>query len=156
MPGRGDCSLASFPAGAEHKGIRMNRKRRLYTAAMIVVLSLSTSIGQGRRSYEVETQVYSVPGYQSDASRAITAYERLMERHMDLTERTLNAIAVDMQAIAARLEAVDAGMTQLDLRLARIERHLGIVPPSVSSGLDPNAPPASVAPGDSPSAGRPL
>ena len=56
----------------------MNRNMRLYIIAVaiilcIVVLCLSTSIGQDRKKYEVEAQVYSIPPYQSDAARAIAA-----------------------------------------------------------------------------------
>ncbi|OHB65475.1 MAG: hypothetical protein A2Y77_18535 [Planctomycetes bacterium RBG_13_62_9] len=128
----------------------MNRNMRLYIIAVaiilcIVVLCLSTSIGQDRKKYEVEAQVYSIPPYQSDAARAIAAYERLMERHMDQTERTLAGLAADVKTLTTRLDAIDAGLTKLDTRLARIEKHLGIVPVVPSAPApDPNAPPVPV------------
>ncbi len=76
-----------------------------------------------------------MPAAQSDAARAINAYERLMERHMDMTERTFIGYAADVKALAAKFDAVDAKLTaldaklaQMDQRLARIEKHLGIAP----------------------------
>jgi septal ring factor EnvC (AmiA/AmiB activator) len=118
-------------------------------AVCLIVLCLSTSTGRDRRGYEVETQVYGVPTAQSDAARAIDAYERLMERHMDLTERSLLGFAADLKALStksdavdAKLTALDAKMSQVDQRLARIEKHLGITtaPPKASAKADPNAP----------------
>lgn len=117
----------------------------------MIVLSLSTSTGRDRRTYEVDAQVYSVPPAQSDATRAINAYERLMERHMDMTERRLAGLAEDIKMLAAefdvvdaRFTALDARLTQMDQRLARIEKHLGIAPvsPPAPAKPDPNAPAA--------------
>lgn len=115
------------------------------TVALIVVVWFSTSLGQGAKRYEVEAQVYSTPEYRTDATRAIDAYERLMTRYMDVTERNLSAISTDIGAVAARLDAIDNNLSKLDQRLERIERHLGILPPPVAPGPDPNAVP-SVAP----------
>jgi septal ring factor EnvC (AmiA/AmiB activator) len=123
----------------------------------MIVLSLSASTGRDRRTYEVDAQVYSVPTAQSDAARAINAYERLMERHMDLTERNLTGLAADIAMLAAefdgvdaKLAALDARLTQVDQRLARIEKHLGVAPESQSAPAkpDPNAPATLKAPVD--------
>ncbi len=70
----------------------------------VVVLVLSTSVGQSRKNYEVETRVYTTPEYRTDAARAIDAYERLMERYMDTTQQNFAGIAADIGAVAARLE----------------------------------------------------
>lgn len=123
----------------------MSRNCRVYIviAAIVfcvVVFCLSTSVGQDRRRYEVETQVYGVPAYQSDAARAIEAYERLMERYLDLSERNLVDLAADVKVFTDKLDTIDAKLGTLDTRLARIEQHLGIAPvvPTVSA-MDPNA-----------------
>jgi hypothetical protein len=122
----------------------MSRNGKIYIviAAIvfcIVVFCLSTSVGQDRRRYEVETQVYGVPAYQSDAARAIEAYERLMERYLDLTERNLIGLAADVRVFTDKLDAIDGRLSTLDARLARIEQHLGIAPViSVDSPPDPN------------------
>jgi len=123
----------------------MNSHRRLSLALTAVVLCLailwlSTSVGQSRRSYEVEAQVYTTPEYRTDASRAIDAYERVMDRYMDASQQNLQEVLSYTQTIAARLDSIDAKLEKLDSRLARIERHLGIVPPMVTSIPEPNAP----------------
>lgn len=104
----------------------------------VVVLALSTSVGQNQRNYEVETRVYSTPEYRTDATRAIEAYERVMERYMDATQQNFAGVAADIGAVAARLESIDARLARLDTRLERIERHLGILPPPTAP--DPNTP----------------
>lgn len=127
----------------------MSRNGRVYTIIAatvfsVVVFFLSTSVGENRRRYEVETQVYGVPAYQSDAARAIEAYERLMERYLDLTERNLVGLATDVKVFTDKLDVIDSRLSTLDARLARIEQHLGIAPviaPSTTS--DPNALPRS-------------
>ena len=125
------------------------------TIALIVFVWFSTSSGQSTKRYEVEAQVYSTPEYRTDATRAIDAYERLMTRYMDVTERNLTAISTDIGAVAARLDAIDNNVSKLDQRLERIERHLGILPPSVTPVPDPNntpsAAPASTVPPAQPS-----
>ncbi len=107
----------------------------------IVALALSTSVGQGRRNYEVEAQIYTTPEYRTDAARAIDAYERMMERYMNATEQSFAGMSADLGAIAVRLEAIDLRLAKLDTRLERIERHLGILPPPPTA--EPNAPPAA-------------
>jgi hypothetical protein len=92
----------------------------------VLALWLSASVGQGRRQYEVETQVYGVPEYRSDAARAIDAYERLMDRYMDLTEHNLLSVSADVRVVVTKLDAVQAELAGLSTRLARIEKHLGI------------------------------
>ena len=122
----------------------MKSNKRFYIALATVVLImvvfwLSTSMGQTRKRYEVEAQVYSTPEYRTDAARAIEAYERVMERYMDATERNFVDISGDIGTVAAMLDSIDTKLTRLDVRLERIERHLGILPPLVAPAPDPNA-----------------
>ncbi len=127
----------------------MNANAKLYVmigvvVLCVVVLCLSTSIGEDRKTYEMETQVYSVPAHQSDASRAIDAYERLMERYTALAERSFVGPG-DVEALVNKLDAIDGRLASLDARLARIERHLGL--PSVHAAppaeIEPNSPSVS-------------
>ncbi|MBN1361135.1 MAG: hypothetical protein JW993_11100 [Sedimentisphaerales bacterium] len=117
------------------------KKSSLAVAAVVcmAVLWLSTSVGQNRRSYEIEAQVYTTPEYRTDAARAIDAYERVMQRYMDATERNFMEVIGTAGAIADRLDSIDARLAKLDQRLERIERHLGIVPPPPPIP-DPNGP----------------
>lgn len=119
-----------------------NRKLSSIVATValgMVVLWLSTSWGQGRSNYQAETRVYATPEYQTDTTRAIDAYEKLMQRYMDAAEHNFNGLSTDVKAMAAKLNTVDAKLTSLDARLARIEKHLGIAAQAAGAG-DPNAP----------------
>jgi len=124
--------------------MKSNKRLLIFLAVMcvcVLALWLSASLGQGRRQYEVETQVYGVPEYRSDAARAIDAYERLMERYMDLTERNLFSVSADVKVVVTQLDAVHAELAGLSARLARIEKHLGIQPdPATVSTDDTTAP----------------
>jgi hypothetical protein len=121
----------------------MGSNRRVWSIIVVVALCLvaawfSTSWGQGRGGYQAETHVYTTPDYQTDTTRAINAYEKLIERYMDTTERSFSALSSDIKVMAVKLDAMDAKLTALDARLARIEQHLGIV--TMASAADPNAP----------------
>jgi hypothetical protein len=103
-----------------------NMRLCLVVAALVVVavvLGLPTSLGQERRTYEI----HSVPVAQTDAARALEAYERLLARHLDLTEQNLAVVAADLRAMAAQLDTIRAQGEKLDAWLGRIEKHLGIV-----------------------------
>jgi len=97
-------------------------------AMLIVVIAvLSTAVGVGQKTYRVEPEI-TVPEYRTDAARAIDAYERLMERYMDLTEKGFNA-GGDMKAVDAKLSAIESKLTELCGRMAQIEKALGIESP---------------------------
>ena len=122
----------------------MGSNRKLWNiivtvAVCLVAVWFSTSWGQGRAGYQPETHVYTTPEYQTDTTRAISAYERLMERYMDMTERSLDAMSKDIAKMTVKLDVMDAKLASLDTRLARIEQHLGIVA-ATPAAADPNAP----------------
>jgi hypothetical protein len=103
--------------------------------ACVVVVWFSASIhgGQksyhgGQKTYEVQPQI-TLPEYRTDAARAIDAYERLMERYMDLTERNLIGIGTGFQDVVKRLDSIDGTLMKLSTRMARIEKALGIEQP---------------------------
>jgi hypothetical protein len=121
----------------------MNRTLRacMLVAAIVsglLIFSLSSSVGQGRKPYEMQTQVYGVEAGRSDTARAVDAYERLMERYMDQSEARFASLDARLACLDRTLAAVDAKLAALDSRLARIEQHLGIklAPPTP----DPNHP----------------
>ncbi|MHC4622268.1 MAG: hypothetical protein ACYS4W_00020 [Planctomycetota bacterium] len=90
----------------------------------IVLVWFSVSAGVEKR-YEIRPEI-SVPEYRTDAARAIDAYERLMERYMDLTEGNLMRIGAEVQTTVYKLDSIDRKLTRLSARLARIEKSLGI------------------------------
>jgi hypothetical protein len=125
------------------------RKSLLVIAAVFVCCTavwFSVSLYGGQKTYEVEPQI-TIPEYRTDAARAIDAYERLMERYMDLTERNLFSVGADVRDIVKRLDSIDGKLTDLSGRIARIEKALGIEQPkpaaekpSQSKALDKKAP----------------
>lgn len=98
-------------------------------ACCLIVVWLSTSIQGGQKTYELKPQI-AVPEYRTDAARAIDAYERLMDRYMDLTERNLFRVGTDIQEVVRKLDSIDAKLTQLSTRIAGIEKALGIEQPN--------------------------
>jgi len=94
----------------------------------VAVVWFSTSIQGGEKIYEVQPQI-TLPEYRTDAARAIDAYERLMERYMDLMEMNVIRIGADVQGLAKRLDSIDSKLTELSKGMARIEKALGIEDP---------------------------
>jgi hypothetical protein len=108
----------------------MRTNKNLLSAAVAVaccvfLVLLCTSIGGREKTYEIRPQI-SVPEYRTDAARAIDAYERLMERYMDLTEGNLIRIGTDVQDAVRKLDSIDGKLTRLSTRIARIEKALGL------------------------------
>ena len=106
----------------------MNKKLLAVGAVVvccITVVWFSTSIQGGSKTYELRPHI-SVPEYRTDAVRAIDAYERLMERYMDLTERNSTRIGMDLKEAIKKLYSIDDKLTQLSARIARIEKAFGI------------------------------
>ena len=108
------------------------RKSLLAGAAVFVcctvVALFSASIHGGQKTYEVQPWI-TIPEYRTDAARAIDAYERMMERHMDITEGNLTRISEDIKGVAEKLESISGKLTELSTRIAGIEKKLGIEQP---------------------------
>lgn len=96
-------------------------------ACCLAVAWFSRPIRGVEKTYEIRPHV--IPQYKTDAARAIDAYERLMDRHMNLTEKNLLRVGTDVQGIAKKLDSIDRKLTELSGRIARIEKALGIEPP---------------------------
>ena len=111
--------------------MKTNRNLLAVVAGLVccgVIVWFCTSLQGVEKSYEVQPQI-TVPEYRTDAARAIDAYERLMERYMDMTEGNLTRIGSDTQRIVEKLDAIDAKLTKLCARMARIEKALGLEQP---------------------------
>jgi len=94
----------------------------------IIVVWLSTSIQGGQTTYELRPQV-TVPEHRTDVTRIVDAYERLMERYMDLTESNMAAVCTDLRGIQTKLDSIDGRLIELSERTRRIEKALGIEEP---------------------------
>lgn len=108
----------------------MTTNKNLFAVGALVVCCItvvwfSTSIQGVPKTYEFRPQI-SIPEYRTDAVRAIDAYERLMERYMDLTERNSTKIGADLKEVIKKLNSIDNKLTKLSARIARIEKTFGI------------------------------
>jgi flagellar basal body-associated protein FliL len=106
-------------------------KLLLVLAAVVIICLVAAQLGISvpgkKKSYEVD-QWITTPEYRTDASRAIDAYERLMERYMDVVEGNLLQVGDDCRNVAIKLDSLDSRLTEISDRLTRIERALGIDP----------------------------
>jgi len=115
--------------------MRANKKLLAVTAATICCLIAvwsSTSIHGSPNTYELQPQI-AIPEHKTDIIRVVDAYERLMERYMDLTDRNSALMSADIKSIAVSLDSINTSLAELSARTARIERALGIQQP-VSPG----------------------
>ena len=76
-------------------------------------------------TYEVQPWI-SVPPYKTDTVRAIEAYERLMERYINTTERNSIRTNRDLKEMIRKLDTINDKLTKLSFRISRIEKTLGI------------------------------
>jgi hypothetical protein len=101
----------------------------LVVGALLIVsfiLILFSGLIQGEeKSYEIQPEI-TLPEYRTDTARAIDAYERVMDRFINLTEKNLTNINTDVKSIAKKLVLIDCKLTGLSTRMARIEKALGI------------------------------
>jgi hypothetical protein len=90
-----------------------------------ILIGFSSSIQGDEKSYKIKPEI-TLPEYRTDTARAIDAYERVMNRFINLTERNLTSINTDVNGIAKKLVLIDYKLTELSTRMARIEKALGI------------------------------
>ena len=93
--------------------------------ACLIGVWLAGSIQGREKCYDVKPEI-TLPEYRTDTARAIDAYERMMDRLINLTERNLTGINTDVKDIAKKLVLIDCKLTELSTRMARIEKALGI------------------------------
>ena len=93
-----------------------------------VLVWLSTSIEGGQKTYEIHPNI-AMPEYKTDLARVMDAYERLMERYLDLTEQNQSTVGADLKYVVTTLDSIDGRMAELSVRIARIETALGIDKP---------------------------
>jgi hypothetical protein len=108
--------------------IKENKNLLVVGAVLIIsfiLIGFSGSIRGGEKSYKIKPEI-TLPEYRTDTARAIDAYERLMNRFINLTERNLTSINTDVNGIAKKLVLIDYKLTELSTRMARIEKALGI------------------------------
>ncbi len=109
-----------------------SKSRVLFLCAILsFVLVLMWFSGRGEaieKTVEVEPWI-TVPEYRSDAGRAIDAYERMMERYMDVTQEDIGGIRGGVKLVSRKLSSIEMKLDRMEQRLVRIERTMGIKEP---------------------------
>ena len=90
-----------------------------------VLVWLSTSIEGGQKTYEIHPNI-AMPEYKTDLARVMDAYERLMERYLDLTQQNQTMVGADLKYAVTALDSIDGRLAELAARIARIETALDI------------------------------
>lgn len=96
----------------------------IFLLVCFIALCFSTSI-HGGQTYEVRPEI-SLPEYRSDTARAVDAYERLMDRFMDMTERNFVGINRDVKGVNRQLASINSKLSELSVRIANIEKKLDV------------------------------
>ena len=102
------------------------RKVLIILAGVVICLAggqLAVSIADRGNRYQIEPAI-TLPEYGGEAGRTIDAYERLMERYMDLAETRISECNESRQ----KLDSIDSKLDRISERLARIEKAMGIDP----------------------------
>ncbi len=123
----------------------MNTNRNKLAVLLVIIVCsvlvwLSASIEGSQKTYEIHPNI-TMPEYKTDLIRITDAYERLMERYLDLTERNLSAFGTDLNYVATKLDSIDGQLIEMSARIARIETALGIEQPKSSPNPKPPAQP---------------
>jgi hypothetical protein len=110
----------------------MAEKIKSYGAGVLFVIFIGVLIWlagslNGSQDYDVKPEI-SIPEYKSDAARAIDAYEKVMDRYMDISESNFKNIASDNEKIFEKLLEIQQDLNRIDMRLERIEKAMGLEP----------------------------
>jgi len=118
----------------------------------IGILIWFTGSLSGSQDYDVKPEI-SIPEYRSDAARAIDAYEKVMNRYMDLSESNFKNIGLDNRKTFEKLLEIQTDIARIDIRLERIEKVMGLEPlPAVCTKVPPQGPAKKPAPKKAPPA----
>ena len=123
----------------------MKTNRNMLAVLVVIIICsvlvwLSASIQGGQKTYEIEPHL-TIPEYKTDLARVMDAYERLMERYMDLTELNQSMVGADLKYAVTTLDSIDGRLAEFSARIARIETALGIEQPKISPNPKPAAQP---------------
>jgi len=123
--------------------MKTNRNTLAVLAIIIacsVLVWLSASIQGNQKTYEIQPHL-TIPEYKTDLARVMDAYERLMERYMDLTQQNQSMVGADLKYVVTTLDSIDGRLAEFSARIARIETALGIEQPKSATNPKPDPQP---------------
>lgn len=100
----------------------------VFFVVCLSAMCLSTSQHGGEKRYEVRPEI-TLPESQTDVSRVIDAYERLINNYIKPTEDSLINIRSEVRDVSQRLDSIEDKISELSAQLERIEKKLGIEQP---------------------------
>lgn len=108
----------------------ISKRSIIYISICIpVILALTTMLIQAQaadtKNYEIRYQ-HSAPEYKTETTKAIDAYERLMEKYIDLNQQNMSELNYDVKQVQTTLNSINSELIQLSERLRRIEKALAI------------------------------
>ncbi len=86
-----------------------------------------TLFGAEDKTYEIHPEIALGP-YQTETMHVMSAYERLMDRYMNMVEVNLQEMSRGNQQTVKKLVSIGAKLDALSMRMGRIEKALGIEP----------------------------
>ena len=111
----------------------MKAKKNLFGIGLFVLCVVMLAggamslFGEEGKTYEIHPEI-AVGPYQSETIRIMNAYERLMDRYMNLVEVNLQEMSRGNQVTVKKLESIEVKLDALGMRMGRIEKALGIEP----------------------------
>ena len=87
----------------------------------VLIFCVVQRSGAADRTYEVRPEI-DAGLIQGETMRVVAAYERLMDRYMDLVQSNLVGIDRDSQQILIKLEAIERKIDKLSERMDRMEK----------------------------------
>jgi hypothetical protein len=104
----------------------------LFVLCVVMIASgAMTLFGAEDKTYEIHPEIAMGP-YQTETMHVMGAYERLMERYMNLVEGNLRDMSQGNKAAVKKLESIEKKLDALGVRMGRIEKELGIEPPKTT------------------------
>ena len=102
----------------------MNKIFIIIVVLLLSVLCFAPAVenkrpSEGKTTYEIDAGV--VGEYKTDASRAIEAYERLMDKYMSLNETYLVNLSRDVSVLSAKVDALSQQLSQISEKLDRMQ-----------------------------------
>ena len=97
----------------------------LLAVLVCVALLWSLAGAQGSKTYEIRPKIPE-PVFQSESARALDAYERVIDRALELNSRQLDSMDLNVRDLSKQLSRVEAKLDRLLNRSVLIEYALGI------------------------------
>jgi hypothetical protein len=114
----------------------------LFVLCVVIIAGGAMKLfGAEEKTYEIHPEIALGP-YQTDTMHVMGAYERLMERYMNLVEVNLQEMSRGNQQTVKKLESIEKKLDALGMRMGRIEKALRIEPVKTSRTKSPAKPEA--------------